>query len=249
MPAGEFQDRRVLITGGSRGLGRAIALAFAREGAWVGVNYGSDEPSALETAEKVEELGGKAICLQADVASSREVDNMVGRFLGLWGHLDVLVNNAGIIRDKMLMFLKEEDWDRVMDVNLKGTYLCSKAVLKEMVGRRYGRIINMASPSAITGRAGQTNYSASKGGICSFTRSLSREVARLGITVNAICPGVINTSMTDGLKVETRKELLNMIPAGKFGEPADVADAVLFLASGRAGYISGQILAVDGGMT
>ncbi|MBE9571213.1 MAG: SDR family oxidoreductase, partial [Proteobacteria bacterium] len=169
--------------------------------------------------------------------------------LDKWGYLDILVNNAGITRDKMLMFLGEEDWDRVLEVNLKGTYLCSKAVIKSMIARRFGRIISITSPSALTGRAGQTNYSASKGGIISFTKSLSREIARLGITVNAVCPGVISTPMTENLDDETRYDLLNMIPMGKFGEPEDVTGAILFLASERARYITGQVLAVDGGLT
>jgi 3-oxoacyl-[acyl-carrier protein] reductase len=160
-----------------------------------------------------------------------------------------LVNNAGIVRDKLLMFLDEEDWDRVLEVNLKGTYLCSRATIKSMIARRFGRIINITSPSAITGRAGQTNYSASKGGIISFTKSLSKEMARLGITVNAVCPGIISTSMTENLDQETKTSFLHMIPMGRFGESEDVAGAVLFLASEKARYITGQVLAVDGGLT
>jgi 3-oxoacyl-[acyl-carrier protein] reductase len=147
------------------------------------------------------------------------------------------------------MFLDEEDWDRVLDVNLKGTYLCSRATIKSMIARRFGRIINIVSPSAITGRAGQANYSASKGGIISFTKSVSKEMARLGITVNAVCPGIISTPMTENLDHETKTSFLHMIPMGRFGEPEDVAGAVLFLASEKARYITGQVLAVDGGLT
>ena len=163
--------------------------------------------------------------------------------------MDILVNNAGVIRDKLLMFLDEKDWDRVLEVNLKGTYLCSRAIIKTMIARRFGRIINITSPSAITGRAGQTNYSASKGGIISFTKSLSKEMARLGITVNAVCPGIISTPMIENLDQETKTNLLNMIPMGKFGKPEDIASMVLFLASEEAGYITGQTLTVDGGLT
>lgn len=244
-----FKDKRVIVTGGTRGLGKTMAFSFAREGAWVAVSYASDEKSASETEAELKKLATRSLLLKADVSSRSEVEKMVGSVLDKWGYLDILVNNAGITRDKMLMFLGEEDWDRVLEVNLKGTYLCSKAVIKSMIARRFGRIISITSPSALTGRAGQTNYSASKGGIISFTKSLSKEIARLGITVNAVCPGVISTPMTENLDDETRNDLLNMIPMGKFGEPEDVTGAILFLASERARYITGQVLAVDGGLT
>ena len=245
----EFKDKRVIVTGGTRGLGRAIALSFAREGAWVAVNYSSDDKSASSTETELESLTTRALLLKADVTSKSEVEKMIGSVIDQWEYVDILVNNAGIIRDKLLMFLDEEDWDQVIDVNLKGTYLCSRGIIKTMIARKFGRIINIASPSALTGRAGQTNYSASKGGIISFTKSLSKETARLGITVNAVCPGVISTPMTEKLDQETKSDFLNMIPMRKFGEPEDVAIAVLFLASEKAGYITGQVLAVDGGLT
>jgi 3-oxoacyl-[acyl-carrier protein] reductase len=251
-----FKDKRVIVTGGTRGLGKKMAFSFAREGAWVAVNYASDEKSASETEAELKKLSTRSLLLKADVSSTSEVEKMVGSVLDAWEYVDILVNNAGITRDKMLMFLDEDDWDRVLEVNLKGTYLCSKAVIKSMIARRFGRIISITSPSALTGRAsaltgraGQTNYSASKGGIISFTKSLSKEIARLGITVNAVCPGVISTPMTENLDDETRNDLLNMIPMGKFGEPEDVTGAILFLASERARYITGQVLAVDGGLT
>jgi len=245
----EFRDKRVIITGGTKGLGKAIALSFAREGAWVGVNYSSDKKSALSTVVEFEKLETKFILLKADVSSGSDVEKMVRSVLAQWEYVDILVNNAGVIRDKLLMFLDEKDWDRVLEVNLKGTYLCSRAIIKTMIARRFGRIINITSPSAITGRAGQTNYSASKGGIISFTKSLSKEMARLGITVNAVCPGIISTPMIENLDQETKSNLLHMIPMGKFGKPEDIASMVLFLASERAGYITGQIFTVDGGLT
>jgi 3-oxoacyl-[acyl-carrier protein] reductase len=244
----EFKDKRVIVTGGTKGLGRAMALSFAREGAWVALTYSSDDASASETSAELEGLGAKHLLLKADVSSKSQVEKMVANVLNHWEYVDVLVNNAGIIKDKMLLFLNEEDWDQVIDVNLKGTYLCSKAVIKDMIARKSGRIINITSPSALTGRAGQANYSAAKGGIVSFTKSLSKEMARLGITVNAVCPGVISTSMTDSLSEEVKTDLLNMIPMGRFGEPEDVAWAVLFLASQKAGYITGKVLTVDGGL-
>ena len=245
----EFKKKRVIITGGTKGLGKAIALSFAREGAWVGINYSSDEKSALSTVEEFEDLATKFILLKADVSSGSSVRKMINNVLDQWEYVDILVNNAGVIRDKLLMFLDEKDWDRVLEVNLKGTYLCSRAIIKTMIARRFGRIINITSPSAITGRAGQTNYSASKGGIISFSKSLSKEMARLGITVNAVCPGIISTPMIENLDQETKSNLLNMIPMGKFGKPEDIASMVLFLASEEAGYITGQTLTVDGGLT
>ncbi|TET95644.1 MAG: glucose 1-dehydrogenase [Desulfobacteraceae bacterium] len=245
----EFKDKRVIVTGGTKGLGKAIALSFALEGAWVGVNYSSDDESGSRTEVELKGLATKSLLLKADVSIGSDVEMMIGRVLDEWEYVDILVNNAGIIRDKLLMFLDEKDWDRVVEVNLKGTYLCSRAIIKTMIARRFGRIINITSPSALTGRAGQTNYSASKGGIISFTKSLSKEMARLGITVNAVCPGIVSTPMIEDLDQETKSNLLNMIPMGRFGEPEDIAWAVLFLASEKAGYITGQVLAADGGLT
>jgi 3-oxoacyl-[acyl-carrier protein] reductase len=245
----EFKEKRVIITGGTKGLGKAIALSFAREGAWVGINYSSDDKSASSTEAELKRLTTKFILLKADVSSESSVRKMINNVLDQWEYVDILVNNAGVIRDKLLMFLDEKDWDRVLEVNLKGTYLCSRVIIKTMIARRFGRIINITSPSAITGRAGQTNYSASKGGIISFTKSLSKEMARLDITVNAVCPGIISTPMIENLDQETKGNLLNMIPMGKFGKPEDIASMVLFLASEKAGYITGQTLTVDGGLT
>lgn len=245
----KFWDKKVAITGGTKGVGKAIALSFAREGAWVAVNYSSDSKSASIAETELKGLASKSLVLKADVSAMLDVKKMFETISEQWGSVDILVNNAGIIKDKLLMFLGEEDWDRVLDVNLKGTYLCSRAVIRSMIAQKFGRIINITSPSALTGRAGQTNYSASKGGIVSFTKSLSKEVARLGITVNAVCPGVISTSMTEKLGQKTKEDLAKMIPVGRFGEPEDVAEAVLFLASEKAAYVTGHVLAVDGGLT
>jgi len=174
---GAFSDKRVLVTGATRGLGLAIARGFAELGARVALNYASDEKAAARARSELDRLAPETLLLKGDVSSRAHVEEMVGTMLDQWGHIDVLVNNAGVVRDRLLMFLDEEDWDRVLGVNAKGTYLCSRAVLRSMVGRRFGRIINMTSPSALTGRAGQTNYAASKGAVISFTKSLSRETA------------------------------------------------------------------------
>jgi len=248
MPS-EFKDKRVIVTGGTRGLGRAVALAFARAGARVAVSYSVDEASAARLEAALRETSAEFLLRRADVASATDVQTMVTDILSAWGHVDILVANAGIIRDKMLLFLGEEDWDRVVDVNLKGVYLCSRAVLKPMISRRWGRIITFTSPSALTGRPAQTNYAASKGGIISFTKALSKETARLGITVNAVCPGVIETPMVEGLDQKTRSDLLEMIAMGSFGKPDDIVHAVFFLASEKSAYITGQVLGVDGGLT
>jgi len=245
----QFKDKRVIVTGATKGLGKAMALSFARQGAWVAANYSSDDRSAAATEAELTDLASKFMVLKTDVSSRAGVEKMINRVVEQWGYVDILVNNAGIIRDKLLMFLNEDDWDRVIDVNLKGTYLCSRAIIRTMISQKFGRIINITSPSALTGRSGQTNYAASKGGIISFTKSLAKEMARLGITVNAVCPGVIVTPMTENLNPETTCDITGRIPMGRLGQPEEVAGAVLFLASERAGYITGQVLAVDGGLT
>lgn len=245
----QFKDKRVIVTGATKGLGKAIALSFAREGAWVAVNYSSDDQSAAATESELADLASKSMIFKTDVSSRPDVEKMINSVVKEWEYIDILINNAGIIKDKLLMFLNEDDWDRVIDVNLKGTYLCSRAIIRTMISQKFGRIINITSPSALTGRSGQTNYAASKGGIISFTKSLAKEMARLGITVNAVCPGVIVTPMTESLNPETTCDITSRIPMGRLGQPQEVAGAVLFLASEKAGYITGQVLAVDGGLT
>jgi 3-oxoacyl-[acyl-carrier protein] reductase len=245
----EFKDKRVIVTGATKGIGKAIALSFAREGAWVAANYSSDNQSAIDTESELTLITEKFMLIKADVTYRPDVDEMVKHVIDQWQYVDIFINNAGIIKDKLLIFLNEDDWDSVIDVNLKGTYLCSRATIRTMISQKFGRIINMTSPSALQGRAGQTNYSASKGGIISFTKSLSKEVARLGITVNAVCPGFISTAMTNHLDQDIKCDLSNRIPMGRLGQPEDVVGAVLFLASEKAGYITGQVLAVDGGLT
>ncbi len=245
----DLKDKVALVTGGTKGIGRAISLSLARAGARVAVNYSSDEKAAEDTVKELTEINGFGIALKADVSDYHEVQKMYQMLIDKTEALHIVVNNAGIIRDSLLMLMKEEDWKKVIDVNLTGVYNCSKAALRPMIGQRWGRIINIISPTAIMGRPGQTNYAASKGGILSFTRSLAREVARLGITVNAVSPGVIETELTRDLDERLKQEFLSMIPMKRFGEVEEVAQAVVFLASDRAGYITGSYISVDGGMT
>ncbi len=245
---GILSGMTAVVTGGTKGIGRAVSLAFMREGASVAAIYHGDDASAEAFLSDALELG-KAIAIKADVSDSSQVNQAFERVKAELGAPLVLVNCAGVIKDGFLMLMREEDWDTVIAVNLKGTFNCCKAACRGMIAAKKGRIINMASPSAITGRAGQTNYSASKGGVISMTKSLARELAPFGVTVNAIAPGVINTEMTGALPEKIKSNLLSHIPLSKFGSPEDIAETALFLASDDAAYMTGQTISVDGGIT
>ncbi len=243
-----LKDKVALVTGGSRGIGRAIALVLAEAGADVAINYSGNEAKALEVVAEIERLDRRSLAIRANVASSEEVEQMVGQVLDTFGKLDILVNNAGITRDNLIMRMKEEDWDQVIDINLKGVFNCIKAVTRPMMKQRSGRIINISSVVGVMGNAGQANYVAAKAGVIGLTKSTAKELASRGITVNAIAPGFIETDMTDVLGENIREELMKAIPLARLGQPADVARAVRFLASGDAEYITGQVIHVDGGM-
>lgn len=237
-----------LVTGGSRGIGRAIALKLAENGADVAINYAGNTAAAEEVKTAIEQMGRKALLVQGSVADTDGVQTIVNTVVKELGRLDILINNAGITRDGLLMRMKEADWDDVMHTNLKGVYNCSKAVLRTMMKQRSGRIVNMASVVGEMGNAGQTNYAAAKAGVIGFTKSLAKEVASRGITVNAIAPGFIATDMTSVLTDDQKADMARTIPLGRAGQPEDVANAVLFLVSEGAAYITGQVLNVDGGM-
>jgi 3-oxoacyl-[acyl-carrier protein] reductase len=237
-----------LVTGGGRGIGRAIALALAGCGANVAINYRGNAASAEETVAAISATGRVGRAFQADVSQSAEVEGLVKATIAELGRIDILVNNAGITRDGLLMRMKDDDFDSVLNTNLRGVFLCTKAVLRPMTKQRSGRIINISSVIGLLGNAGQANYAAAKAGIIGFTKSTAREIASRGITVNAVAPGFIETEMTEVLAEETRAGALAAIPLGRFGSPADVAALVCFLASDAAAYITGQTLNVDGGM-
>ncbi len=244
----ELEGRVALVTGASRGIGRAIAVELARAGAEVAVNYAASEEAAREVASQIEALGRKAYLVRFDVADPEAVLRGVREVEEALGRIDILVNNAGITRDGLLARMKEEDWERVLSVNLKGAFLVTRAVLPGMMKRRYGRIINVSSVVAFSGNPGQTNYAASKAGLVGFSRSLALEVARRGITVNVVAPGFIETDMTAALPEKAREALLSRVPMGRAGTPEEVAHAVVFLASDRASYITGTVLHVNGGL-
>jgi len=237
-----------VVTGASRGIGRAIALELAKEGANVVVNYSGSKEKAEEVVEEILKMGQKAIAVQANVADNESVQNLMKTALDEFGSIDILVNNAGITRDNLLMRMKEDEWDDVIETNLKGVFLCTKAVTRQMMKQRSGRIINIASVVGVTGNAGQANYTAAKAGVIGLTKTTARELASRNILVNAVAPGFITTEMTDALPEDVKNTMLTQIPLGKFGQPEHVAKAVVFLASEDAEYITGQVLHVDGGI-
>ncbi|MDD5020305.1 MAG: 3-oxoacyl-[acyl-carrier-protein] reductase [Candidatus Omnitrophica bacterium] len=244
----KLQGKVALVTGGARGIGREIALLFAQEGADVVICDVSPE-AAQATQKEIEGFGVRSLSFSTDVTVLKQVEDMVNLVLDNFKHLDILVNNAGITRDNLLLRMSEEDWDKVLAVNLKGVFNCTKAVSKPMIKQRGGKIISIASIIGIMGNAGQANYAASKGGIISFTKSVARELASRNINANAVAPGFIQTAMTDKLNEEQRKAMLANIPLNRLGVPRDVACACLFLASADADYITGQTIVVDGGMS
>lgn len=244
----ELTGKTAVVTGGSRGIGRAICLKLAGQGANIVLNYAGNAAAAEETRAACEALGVRALAVQGDVADPAACNALIDTAIEAFGQVDILVCNAGITRDNLLMRMSDEEFQKVIDTNLKGTFHCMRAVIRPMMKKRRGRIISISSVVGLMGNAGQINYAASKAGVIGMTRSLAREVASRGITVNAVAPGFIRTDMTDVLSDAVKEGILRSIPLGKLGEAEDVANTVLFLASDEAAYITGQVLSVDGGM-
>lgn len=243
-----LSGKTALVTGSSRGIGRAIAVRFAAEGAFVVVNYAGNEAAAGETLAAIESAAGKGVLSRFDVGDAAQVDAAVKAIVAERGRIDILVNNAGVTRDNLLMRLTEDDFDAVVRTNLKGTFLVTKVVSRQMIRQRWGRIVNMSSVVGEMGNAGQSVYAATKAGILGFTKAMARELASREITVNAIAPGFITTDMTDKLPEAARKEFAERIPLGRFGTPEEVAELALFLASDAAAYVTGQVVGINGGM-
>ena len=244
----DLSGRVAVVTGASRGIGRAIALVLAAQGAKVVVNYRANAEAADEVVQAITARGGEAVAVQADVRSADEAARLIQVALDRFGRLDILVNNAGTTRDTLLVRMQEADWDLVLDTNLKGTFHCTKAVQRVMIKQRYGRIINITSVAGLAGNAGQANYAAAKAGIIGFTKSVAKEVGSRGITVNAVAPGYVPTDLTADLPPALIAEAVSKTPLGRPGAPEDIAYAVAFLASEEAGFITGQVLSVDGGL-
>ncbi|WP_036478648.1 3-oxoacyl-[acyl-carrier-protein] reductase [Myxosarcina sp. GI1] len=241
-----LKDKVAIVTGASRGIGKAAALALASQGAKVVVNYARSSDAAEAVVSAIAEAGGEAIALQADVSQSEAVDNLIKQTQDKFGRIDILVNNAGITKDTLLLRMKPEQWQAVIDLNLTGVFLCTKAVSKIMLKQRSGRIINIASVAGQMGNPGQANYSAAKAGVIGFTKTVAKELANRGVTVNAVAPGFIETDMTEDLKSD---EIIKFIPLGRYGKPEEVAGTIRFLAADpAAAYITGQVFNVDGGM-
>ena len=243
-----MEGRVALVTGGGRGIGRAIAVRLAKGGAKVAVSYRSNDEAAGETEKLVREAGAECETFKGDVASSDDVAALIEGVNGAFGPVEILVNNAGTTRDNIVLRMKDAEFDEVMQTNLKGTYLCTRAVLRGMVRARWGRIVNVSSVVGLLGNAGQANYAASKAGIIGLTKSVAREVANRGITANAVAPGYVETELTGGLSEEIKGRILGQVPVGRFGEPEEIAEVVAFLVGDGAAYVTGQTIAVDGGM-
>ena len=243
-----LENKVALVTGAGRGIGRAIAIALAEEGAEVIVNYNGSEERAKEVKQTIEENGGKASIYKCNVSDFEACETMIREIVKEHGHLDILVNNAGITKDGLIMKMKEEDFDRVLNVNLKGTFNIIRHSARQMLKQRSGKIINISSVSGILGNVGQANYAASKAGVIGLTKTMARELGSRGITVNAIAPGFVDTEMTEVLSEEIRENACKQIILGRFGKPEDIANAAVFLASDKADYITGQVISVDGGM-
>ena len=244
----EKLTRAAVVTGGSRGIGRAVCVALAKQGCNVVVNYCHGEAAAAETAALCKELGVETVTVQADVSTAEGCKKLFEEAVNAFGRVDILVNNAGVTRDNLILRLSEEDFDTVLNANLKGAFLCCKEAARRMVRQRYGRIVNLSSVVGLRGNAGQVNYSASKAGLIGLTKSLAKELASRGVTANAVAPGFIETDMTNALPEAARSAMAAGIPAGRPGLPEEVARAVAFFAREDAGYITGQVLCVDGGM-
>ncbi|MDQ0215092.1 3-oxoacyl-[acyl-carrier protein] reductase [Oikeobacillus pervagus] len=244
----KLEGKVALVTGASRGIGREIALELARQGANVVVNYAGSEAKAQAVVEEIKSIGTEAVALQCNVADQESVQSMVKATIEQFGRVDILVNNAGITKDNLLMRMKEEEWDAVINTNLKGVFLCTKAVTRQMMKQRSGRIINVSSIVGVSGNPGQANYVAAKAGVIGLTKTTAKELATRNITVNAIAPGFISTDMTEQLPEESKQAMLQQIPLARFGDPKDIAKVAVFLASDDSSYVTGQTLHVDGGM-
>ncbi|HWL12969.1 MAG TPA: 3-oxoacyl-[acyl-carrier-protein] reductase [Ureibacillus sp.] len=245
---GKLEGKTAVVTGASRGIGRAIALQLAEEGANVVVNYSGSEDKALQVVEEIKNIGRNAIAVKANVSDNESVQNLMSQALEAFGSIDVLINNAGITRDNLIMRMKEDEWDDVISTNLKGVFLCTKAVTRQMMKQRAGRIINISSIVGVMGNAGQANYVAAKAGVIGLTKTTARELASRNILVNAIAPGFIETEMTDALPEDIKAAMLAQIPLAQLGQPEHIAKAVVFLASEDSSYMTGQVLHIDGGM-
>lgn len=243
-----LDNKVALVTGGSRGIGKAIALKLASMGANIIINYSSNERKAQEVIEEIQKIGCQGIAIKADVSKMVEAEKLIEEGIKRFDNIDILVNNAGVTRDNLIMRMSEEEWDKVLNINLKGTFNVTKSLIRKMIKQKGGSIINISSVVGISGNAGQCNYSASKAGVIGFTKSLAKEVAKKNVRVNAIAPGFIKTDMTDKLPEKVKDEYIKNIPLNRLGETEDIANAVLFLASDMSSYITGQVLVVDGGM-